>query len=146
MQTSAETRLDPPYDRLPPRAQEYRKAALQEDFQKTSSSEFDYRPEEMNDLWLQRQRNPVPLGDKPLIVISAATRTGPAPTGVAEADWKQLNEEKAAQQADMTKLSRSSRAITAKSEGHEIHVYEPHLVVSAIREVVDAERSGRPLR
>jgi len=145
MQAATETRLDPPYDRLPLQAQQFRKAALRGDFQKTSRSEFDFLPEEMNDLWLQRQKDPVPFGDKPLIVISAATRTGSPPTGVTEEDWTQLNEEKATQQADLGKLSRNSKAITAKGEGHEIHAYEPDLVVSSIREIVDALRARRPL-
>ena len=60
-------------------------------------------------------------------------------------DWIQLNEEKAAKQGDMAKLSGNSKAVTAKSKGHEIHMYEPLLVVSAVRETVDAVRSGRPL-
>jgi len=145
MQAATETRLDPPYYQLPLPAQEFRKAALQGHFQKTSSSEFDFLAEEMNDLWLQRQRDPVPFGDKPLIVISAATRTGSPPTGVTEEDWKQLNEEKGAQQADLAKLSRNSKTITAEGEGHEIHVYEPDLVVSSIRKIVDALRARRLL-
>ena len=145
MHEATQTRLEPPYDRLPPQAQEFRKAALQGDFQKTSRSEFDFLPEEMNDLWLQRQRDPVQFGNKPLIVISAATRTGLPPSGVTEEDWKQLNEEKVTQQADLVKLSNNSKGITAKGEAHEIHVFEPDPVVSSIREIVDALRSRRPL-
>jgi len=99
----------------------------------------------MNDLWLQRQRDPVQFGNKPLIVISAATRTGLPPSGVTEEDWKQLNEEKVTQQADLVKLSNNSKGITAKGEAHEIHVFEPDPVVSSIREIVDALRSRRPL-
>jgi len=145
MLAATETQLDPPYDRLPQQAQEFRRAALQEDFQEASRSEFDFLPEEMNDLWLQRQKDPVPFGDKPLIVISAATRTGSPPAGVTEKDWKQLNEEKTAQQADLAKLSHNSKAITAKEEGHEVHLSEPDLVVSCIREIINAVRSRRPL-
>ncbi len=146
MQAAPETRLDPPYDQLPHQAQEFRKAALQGDFQNTSRSEFDFLPEEMNDLWLHRQTEPVPFGDKPLIVISAAARTGAPPPGVTEEDWKQLNEEKGSQQADLANLSRNSKMLIAKGSGHEIHVYEPKLVVDSLREVIDAVRSHSRLR
>lgn len=146
MRAAPEGRLDPPYDRLPPRAQQFRRAALHGEFRGTSSSEFDFLPEEMNDLWARRQKDAVPLGDKPLIVISAATRIGPAPPEVTADDWRQLNEEKAEQQADIARLSRNSKVITAKGEAHEVHVCEPDLVVSAIREIVVTLRSRRPLR
>jgi hypothetical protein len=100
----------------------------------------------MNDLWVRRQKEPIPFGDKPLIVISAAARFGSPSTGVSEEDWRQLNQEKVVQQADLAKLSRNSKALVAKESVHEIHIHEPQLVVDSIREVVDAVRSQRPLR
>jgi pimeloyl-ACP methyl ester carboxylesterase len=146
MRAAPKTRLDPPYDQLPQQAQEFRKAALQGDFQHTSGSEFEFLPEEMNDLWVRRQKEPIPFEDKPLIVISAAARTGSPPPGVSEEDWRQLNEEKGAQQADLARLSQNSKAFVAKESDHEIHIHEPRLVVDAIRDVVDAVHSRRSLR
>ncbi len=146
MRAAPDARLDPPYDQLPGEEQELRKAALQGDYQRASRSEFDYLPEEMNEIWLRRGTKVTPLDDKPLFVLSAATRTGTPPPKVSAADWRQLNDEKAEQQADLSRLSRNTKVLASKQAGHEIHVYEPHLVIRAVEEVIQAVRTGHPLR
>src|SRR5260370_12565152 len=103
MRAAPAARLDRPYDQLPGEEQELRKAALQGDYQRTSRSEFDYLPEEMNEIWLRRGTKVNPLDDKPLFVLSAATRTGTPPPKVSADDWRQSNAEKVEQQADLSR-------------------------------------------
>ena len=45
----------------------------------------------------------------------------------------------------MTGLSSNSRMIVASS-GHAVHFEQPALVVESIRQVVDAARTGQPLK
>jgi pimeloyl-ACP methyl ester carboxylesterase len=73
-----------------------------------------------------------PLGDKPLVVMASAQSIEHLPF------WKD------AQQV-MVALSSNSRLVVASS-GHAVHFEQPELVVQSIRQVVDAVRTGEPLR
>jgi pimeloyl-ACP methyl ester carboxylesterase len=77
-------------------------------------------------------RTAAPLGDKPLIVLASAQSIDNLPF------WKE------AQQV-MTGLSSNSRLIIAPG-GHAVHFEQPALVVESIRQVVDAARTGQPLK
>ena len=46
-------------------------------------------------------------------------------------------------QERLAKLVPNEKHITNTNSGHEIHKEQPHLVINAIREVVEAVRSGR---
>lgn len=86
-----------------------------------------------------------PLGDRPLIAISAGRlpsgaddrRAGLSPHDKLRAHLRQ--------QAFLATLSRNSRFLIARQSFHEVHLYEPDLVADAIRQVVAAARSGRRL-
>jgi pimeloyl-ACP methyl ester carboxylesterase len=43
-------------------------------------------------------------------------------------------------------LSRNSQLVVAENSGHEIHMDQPELVVSAIRAVIEAVRRGTALK
>lgn len=100
---------------------------------------------DMDRLHDTRENRPHPLGDLPLIVLSAG-RAVPPPPGVDADVWARLREEKRQQQVDLARLSRNSRQIIAAQSGHSIHVDDPELVVRSIRDVVDAARRGGKLR
>ncbi|MBA2301139.1 MAG: alpha/beta hydrolase [Acidobacteria bacterium] len=87
---------------------------------------------DFQELHLARQANPVPLGDRPLIVL-VGTRADPnvsTPEDVAR--------EKAAQWEDQPQISRNSKLVRDPSSGHHIHVDNPMLVADTIEEVVTA--------
>jgi pimeloyl-ACP methyl ester carboxylesterase len=77
-------------------------------------------------------RAAAPLGDKPLIVLASAQNIDNLPF------WKEA-------QQIMTGLSSNSRLIIATG-GHAVHFEQPALVVESIRQVVDAARTGQPLK
>jgi pimeloyl-ACP methyl ester carboxylesterase len=73
-----------------------------------------------------------PLGDTPLVVVASAQSIDHLPS------WKEAQE-------TMAGLSSNSRLIVASS-GHAVHFEQPALVVESISQVVDAARTGQPLR
>jgi pimeloyl-ACP methyl ester carboxylesterase len=89
----------------------------------------------------QQLATPVPLGDKPLIVLTA----GPlqlADTSLSEEQIEQLNEAHTRTQAALTQGSQNAEQIIAEDSGHYIQVEQPDLVIEAIRRVVEAARNG----
>jgi len=58
---------------------------------------------------------------------------------------RELQQEKAAEQEDLARLSNNSRFVADPTSGHHIHLENSVLVVRAIREVVDAIRSKKPI-
>ncbi len=71
-----------------------------------------------------------PFGDKPLIVIQTRNDA--------------LNYAKL--QSKLMALSRDSQLVTAEDSTHMVIIDRPHVVVSAIRRLVDAVRSGKRLQ
>jgi pimeloyl-ACP methyl ester carboxylesterase len=77
------------------------------------------------------------LGSMPLVVITA---------GILEDEWlKRVPREEARAQARLATLSTDAQHILAVGSGHFIQDENPVLVIAAIREVVEAAASGRPL-
>jgi pimeloyl-ACP methyl ester carboxylesterase len=80
--------------------------------------------------------------DIPLIVLTA-TKAQPAPEGplaFLAPKWEQIRQEL---QQDLVHRSAKGKQIIATRSGHFIHRDEPELVVSAIREVIDATRKQK---
>jgi pimeloyl-ACP methyl ester carboxylesterase len=94
---------------------------------------------EFQELHLARLANPLPLGERPLIVL-VGTR---ADANVSTPD--DIIREKAAELEDQARISRNSNLIRDPSSGHHIHVENPALVASAIEEVVTAAMNGTAL-
>jgi pimeloyl-ACP methyl ester carboxylesterase len=76
------------------------------------------------------------FGDRPLIVITAGP--GKIQKGRAWQMWHDLH-------VELAGLSSNQRHIVARHPGHYVHKYDPALVVSAIREVVQGVRTRTPL-
>jgi pimeloyl-ACP methyl ester carboxylesterase len=104
----------------------------------------DYLAEELQHMYLARQQNPIPLGDRPLIVLAAA-KPGNAPPGTTPEFAKQLEDEKDQQKVDLAKLSSNSKLIRDPLSGHNLHVDNPDLVARSIEEVVAAATKNRQL-
>jgi pimeloyl-ACP methyl ester carboxylesterase len=85
---------------------------------------------EFQERYSARQANPVPLGDRPLIVV-VGTRAITTLTVPPE-----LKREKAAELDDQPRISRNSKLVRDASSGHHVHVDNPTLVAGAIEEVV----------
>jgi pimeloyl-ACP methyl ester carboxylesterase len=94
-----------------------------------------------------------PLRPLPLVVLSADRPWGPQiPSMIAAGtlpadtppDFGYVTDaaQKTAQQR-LAQLVPNAKHITNTNSGHEIHKEQPHLVIDAIREVVEAVRSGR---
>ena len=83
------------------------------------------------------------LGNRPLIVVSRDPETlwmrwmTGLPTDV-EKDFNQANE---AMQEDLSRLSSNSSRVIAKGSGHYIQIEKPHVVIEAVRNVVDQCRA-----
>lgn len=86
-------------------------------------------------LMMERTAEPPPsLGSLPLTVLTADR-----PKWSQWPAWKQMQEELAA-------LSTSSVHITARTDQHYIHLYEPDLVIRAIRDLVQRCRTSTAAR
>ncbi|HVH30093.1 MAG TPA: alpha/beta hydrolase [bacterium] len=122
--------LDPPYDKLPPDVQRVRLWAMTAPrYVAARSSEFDYLPEEMKQIYDQRAQGEGSLEDLPLVVL---TRKDAPP-------------DHAARQADLATLSRNSKLEIATTTDHHIQLADPESVVRATTEVVAAVRQNAPL-
>lgn len=84
--------------------------------------------QEFTTLRLQRTGQSHPLGDMPLIVIER---------GIGSNETWHL------QQTQLAALSSTGKLVRAETSGHMIHLYQPDLVVQAIREIL-ARVSHRP--
>jgi pimeloyl-ACP methyl ester carboxylesterase len=107
------------------------------------TADDDYLAEELQQIYLARQSNPTPLGDRPLIVVHAGKRE--RPPGTSDEFWKNLEQEKDDQGTDLARLSRNSKFVRDPLSGHNIHVENPMVVASAIEEVVTAGMKGTKL-
>lgn len=95
---------------------------------------------EFQELYAARQTNPIPLGDRPLVVVVG---TRPDPNASTPDD---IAREKAAELEDQPRISRNSKLIRDPSSGHHVHVDNPTLVAGAIEEVVTAAMKGTRIR
>ena len=103
----------------------------------------DYLAEECQQLYVSRKANPVPLGNRPLIVLGAGKR--PAPPGTADSVWRVLRSERDEQVRDLARLSHNSKFVLDSSSSHGIHQDNPQIVVRSIREVLEAASRGTHL-
>jgi pimeloyl-ACP methyl ester carboxylesterase len=94
---------------------------------------------DFQEVYLARQANPVPLGDRPLIVLVG---TRPEPNVSTPDD---IVREKAAELEDQPRISRNSKLVRDPASGHHIQVDNPTLVAGAIEEVVIAAAKGGKL-
>jgi pimeloyl-ACP methyl ester carboxylesterase len=135
---------DNPRSKLPPDLQRIWMIARKQDkYNQAANSEFSFLPEEMDKLEAQTAAAPQPLGKKPLIVLTRDAAFDRAPQGMSVAE---LNADRQSLQAKLAALSANSRLVTVKEGGREIHLYQPDLVATAIREVVQSAKTRAPLK
>jgi pimeloyl-ACP methyl ester carboxylesterase len=96
----------------------------------------DYSAEEFQQLYLSRKTNPVPFGDRPLIVLAAGKR--PAPPGTSDELWAQMRIEKDGLRIDLSRLSTNSKFVLDPLSTHAMHLDNPQLVAHSIKEVLTA--------
>jgi pimeloyl-ACP methyl ester carboxylesterase len=80
-----------------------------------------------------------PLGEKPLVVLSAGARQYP---GLTKKQAKRAQDQTDEFEAGLVGLSQNSELVVAENSDHYIHFDRPELVVDAIRRVVDAALDG----
>src|SRR5262249_52266392 len=73
---------------------------------------------------------PVAFGDRPFVVLTRGVES---------------SQELRAVHASLARLSTNSRPTVVADSGHEIHLFQPAVVIQAIRDVVEAHRSKKPL-
>jgi pimeloyl-ACP methyl ester carboxylesterase len=141
--SSPQTKLDAPFNKLPPNLQQTRLWAMsQSNYSAARSSEFDFLPEEMSRIFSNRSKIKHPLGDIPLIVL---TRKIGEHSGADQSIRRQLDESHERLQADLVTLSTNSKRMIAEHSGHHIHLDEPELVSDAISQVITAARQRTSL-
>jgi len=110
-------------------------------YRAASDSEMNWSPEDVENLYENRGKAGYTLGNIPLIVL---TRGSGGFEG--RQDSAELENERLAMQEELAGLSSNSKHIVDKNSGHNIHLEDPKIVISAIEEVIQAVRTKRPLK
>jgi pimeloyl-ACP methyl ester carboxylesterase len=137
---SAPMREDDPFDRLPPALQSVRLWLDVRLWQKWDpanegpESTLSWRKEFLKEFSETAAGAGPPLGSLPVVVVSSDP-----PAGESERNSR------AGAEARLDFLSSNTAHITAKGSGHEIHLYQPDTLVSALLKVVAAVRTRAPL-
>jgi pimeloyl-ACP methyl ester carboxylesterase len=137
MKGTAPTREGEPFDRLPAELQAVRLEFDKQIWEKfdpakaTPAQNLSWRKEFLREFAEADAGKDRPLGALPVIVLSS----GPA---ASEADRQ--SREGAAARLDF--LSSNDVHITAAGSGHEIHLYQPDMVVAAVERGIAAVRNG----
>jgi pimeloyl-ACP methyl ester carboxylesterase len=100
--------------------------------------EEDYLGDEAQLLYLEREKNPQPFGDRPLFVLAAGKR--PPPPGMTEDSYKDIRRAIDQDRAEAAHLSRNSKFVLDASSGHDIQIDDPKAVAKAVEYVVAAVR------
>jgi len=86
-----------------------------------------------------------PLDDRPLVVISAGRLSYSARDRKTGRSLQEDIRAHVQSQAFLATLSRNSQFLVARRSFHKVHLYEPDLVIDAIRQVLTAVGSGKKL-
>lgn len=140
------SRVESPFDRLPPQLQPVRlwlDQRLWERWDPASEGPatlLSWRREFLREFDEKCSGREYPLGDLPLIVVSSEPQSAPPRTsGVGEPCAR----DNAAEGLD--RLSSNSLYVVAAGSGHEIHLFQPTVLVQALERGVFAIRNGVPL-
>ena len=139
---TSNTSLEPPLNRLPPEDQKMQLwAQTQFNYFKSASSEMDWSPEDVADMYKHKGNPNYKLGDIPLIVIAKGKGYY---SGLP--DSTELEKTRLALQNELTHLSTNGKLIIDKNSGHNIHLEDPATVIRAIEEVLQACRTHTKLK
>jgi pimeloyl-ACP methyl ester carboxylesterase len=92
----------------------------------------------------QNRTDPMSLGDKPLMVLTAGSVQLKG-TGLSQEQANLIDKLHSESQAALTRRSENAKQIIVEDSGHYIQVEQPALVTDAIRQVVEAARDGSRL-
>jgi pimeloyl-ACP methyl ester carboxylesterase len=84
-----------------------------------------------------RETNPVPLGDRPLIVIGAGKRV--QPPGTTKEQWNVMRTARDRRVESLSKLSRNSKFIRDSTSSHNVQYDNPKLVATSVQEVMNRQ-------
>ncbi|HEV3224376.1 MAG TPA: alpha/beta fold hydrolase [Puia sp.] len=136
------TSIEPPLDRLSPEDQKLQIwAQTQFSYFKSASSEMDWSPEDVADMYKNKRKPGYMVGNIPLIVISKGNGSYSGLADSAELEKQRLN-----LQEDLTHLSTNSKQIIDRNSGHNIHLEDPATVIIAIEQVIHAYKTNSKLK
>ena len=139
---ASNTSIEPPLDKLSPQDQKMQLwAQTQFNYFKAASSEMDWSPEDVAEMYKNKGKPDFMLGNIPLIVLS---RGDGGFSGVA--DSAELEKQRVALQDELARLSTNSKHIIDKNSGHNIHLEDPPTVILAIKEVINADKTHSKLK
>lgn len=139
---ASDTAVEPPLDRLPPEDQKIQSwAQTQFIFFKSASSEMEWSPEDVADMYKNKGKPEYMLGDIPLIVLSKGKGYY---SGLP--DSTELEQTRLVLQNELAHLSTNGKHIIDKNSGHNIHLEDPATVIAAIEEVLQAYKMHAKLK
>ena len=133
------TREREPFDRLPPHLQEVRlwlDVLLWDRWDRAKAgpeADLSWRKEFLRE-FEETDDDKVPLGNLPVVVLSSVPMAS---------NSERRSRDGAAARLDF--LSTNTAHVTAKGSGHEIHLYQPDVVVQGLLGIVSAVRKRVPL-
>lgn len=136
------TSIEPPLDRLPPEDQKMQVwAQTRFIYFKSASSEMDWSPEDVADMYKNKGKPVYMLGDMPLIVICKGKGNY---SGLA--DSTELEQQRLEMQDELAHLSTNGKLIIDRNSGHNIHLEDPATVIHAIEAVLQACKTHTNLK
>jgi len=139
---ASNTSIEPPLDRLSPEDQKMQLwAQTQYNYFKAASSEMDWSPEDVADMYNNKGKPTYMLGNIPLIVISKGKGSY---SGLS--DSVELENQRLELQEELTQLSTNSRHIIDRKSGHNIHLEDPGTVINVLDEVIQAYKTNTKLK
>jgi pimeloyl-ACP methyl ester carboxylesterase len=133
-----EPKIYPPFDKLPSKFQEARLWAMRQP-KVLNADNGEYWAEGFSELYADSLYS---LGNKPIYVLSGAKDSF---SDGQDSLMQTLGLEKLRQKEKMSKLSSNSKHIISTRSGHEVHLDEPELVITAIKAVINSVRTGKKL-
>lgn len=133
------SKLNPPYDKLPPEAQKLRLRAMA--LPRTSGGDTDDMRQDFIAIHEATAQSDHPLGNVPLIVITKTPGIDDDDDYTAE--QRQWNR---GLQDQLAKLSTNGVHVIAPHSGHHVQLDEPDVVIEAVWRVIEAARHHRPLQ
>jgi pimeloyl-ACP methyl ester carboxylesterase len=134
-----EPKAESPFDKLPKKFQDQRIWAMHQP-KVLIADNGPYWADEFAAMYADSLYS---LGNKPVYVLSSGRDAFSKNT---DTTMKAIWMEKLEQKEKMANLSTNSKHIITTKSGHEIHIDEPELVINAIKDVINAVRTGKPLK
>ena len=139
---ASHTSIEPPLDKLSPEDQKLQLwAQTQFVYFKSASSEMDWSPEDVADMYNNKGKPDYMLADIPLIVIAKGKGYYSGLHDSTELELQRLE-----LQNELAHLSMNGILIIDKNSGHNIHLEDAATVIHAIQEVLQAYKTHAKLK